>query len=594
MTPEIGLVLVILVSALVLFMSERLSADIVAVLVLITLGLTGLVGINDLFSGFANTAVITVGAVFIIGAGLYQTGVADYFGEKILKMAGVREVRLIALMMLVAGLLSAFMNNVGATAIFMPVAISISRQTRIPVSKFLIPISFASLMGGNITLIGTPPNILAADILYQYTGKGFAFFDFAPMGLLILGFGVIYMVLIGRHLLPSRLQADLTESYPVREYLSEIRVLPASPLAGKTMIESRFGEAYNLTIVGFIRGEEKQLAIRRNDLIQANDILLVKGSLDKILRAGRSQDLQIEPYAKHTEEGDLKSKDVMVAEVVLDVSSTLAGQSLKDIRFREKYRLTVLALWRRGQFVEGPLSEEPLQPGDMLLVQGRRDFVNILRTSPDFLVLEPVPLETRRTAKAPVALVIFGGLLVVVIFELLPIALAGVIAALLMVMLGVLNIDEAYQAIDWRSILLIAGMLPLGLAMESSGAAKFLADAVVQQMARFGAMAILMGLYVLAALITQSLSNAAAIVLIGPIAINIAKGLGADPRAFMMAVVIAVSNDYLTPIGHQANTLVFGPGGYKFSDYTKVGLGLTLTYLTLVAVALPFFWPLFP
>jgi di/tricarboxylate transporter len=370
--------------------------------------------------------------------------------------------------------------------------------------------------------------------------------------------------------------------------------MASSPLAGKTMIESRFGEAYNLTIVGLIRGEDKQLSIRRNDRILANDILLVKGSLDKILRVGRSQDLQIEPNIKHTEETDLKSKDVMVTEVVLDTNSTLAGQSLKTIRFREKYRLTVLALWRRGHFVEGPLSEEPLKPGDMLLVQGRRDFVNILRTSPDFLVLEPVPLETRRTAKAPIALAIFALLLVVLIFEWMPIALAGVIAALLMILLGVLNIDEAYQAIDWRSILLIAGMLPLGLAMESTGAAKFLADTVVTQMSGFGAMGILLGLYVLAAIITQSLSNAAAIVLIGPIAINIAKTLGADPRAFMMAVVIAVSNDYLTPIGHQANTLVFGPGGYKFSDYTKVGIGLSVTYLLLVAVALPIFWPLFP
>jgi di/tricarboxylate transporter len=243
MTFEIGLVLIILISALILFMTEKLSADIVATLVLITLGVTGLVAVNDLFSGFANPAVITVGAVFIIGEGLYQTGVADFFGDKILKMAGSSEIRLTTLMMLATGVLSAFMNNVGATAVFMPVAISISRQTKIPVSKFLIPIAFASLMGGNITLIGTPPNILAADILRQYTGQTFSFFDFTPMGLLLLGSGIIYMVLIGRHLLPSYLQADLTESFPVREYLSEIRVLPNSPLVEKTMIESRFGEA---------------------------------------------------------------------------------------------------------------------------------------------------------------------------------------------------------------------------------------------------------------------------------------------------------------------------------------------------------------
>jgi di/tricarboxylate transporter len=515
-------------------------------------------------------------------------------GTYVLKFAGRSEVRLIALLMLAAGTLSAFMNNVGATAVFLPVAIGISRQTRIPVSRFLMPISFASLMGGNITLIGTPPNILAADILRQSTGQTFAFFDFTPMGILILLFGIIYMALIGRHLLPSHPEADLAESYSAREYLSEIRVLPNSLLAGKTMIESRFGEAYDLNIVGLTRNRETFLTIRRNDKIQVNDILLVKGRPDKLLAMRNNQGLQIEPDLKHTQEADLKSNDAMIAEAVLMTNSTLAGQSLKDIRFREKFRLTVLALWRHGHYVDKPLSEEPLRPGDVLLVQGRRDFVNILRTSPDFLVLEPVPLEKRRTAKAPLALAIFAGLLAVVIMEWLPIAIAGVIAAMLMVLLGVLNVEETYQAIDWRSIFLIGGMLPLGLAMESTGAAKFLADTVVTNLSGYGPMTILLGLYVLAALLTQSLSNAAAIVLIGPIAINIARGLGVDPRSFMMAMVIAVSNDYLTPIGHQSNTLVFGPGGYKFSDYTRVGLGLSLTYFTLVAVALPIFWPLFP
>lgn len=592
MTFEMGMVLAILITALILFMTERLSADIVALLVLITLGATRLVDPDKLFTGFANPAVITVGAVFVIGEALYQTGVADIMGAYVLKFAGSSEVRLIALLMAATGILSAFMNNVGATAVFLPVAIGISRQTKIPVSKFLIPISFASLMGGNITLIGTPPNILAADILRQSTGQTFNFFDFTPMGILILLLGIIYMAVAGRHLLPSHPEADLAQSYSAREYVSEIRVLPNSPLAGKTMIESRFGEAYDLTIVGLIRHAETVLTIRRNDKIQADDILLVKGRLDKLLQVRNNQGLQIEAEVKHTEQADLKSREATIVEVVLNTNSTLEGQSLKEIRFRERFRLTVLALWRHGHYVDKPLSDEPLRPGDVLLVQGRRDFVNLVRDSADFLVLEPVPLENRRTAQAPLALAIFFGLLLVVIMEWLPISLAGVVAAMLMVLLGILNVEEAYNAIDWRSIFLIAGMLPLGLAIESTGTAKFLADTVVTNLAGFGPMVILLGLYVLAALLTQSLSNAAAIVLIGPIAINIARALGVDPRAFMMAVVIAVSNDYLTPIGHQSNTLVFGPGGYKFSDYTRVGVGLTLTYLILVAVALPIFWPL--
>lgn len=594
MTFEIGLVLAILIIALILFITEKLSADLVALLVLLALALSGLVPTDELFSGFANPAVITVAAVFVIGEGLYQTGVADYMGAKILQVAQAREMVLIALMMLATGTLSAFMNNVGATAVFLPVAIGVSRQTKIPISKLLMPISFASLMGGNITLIGTPPNILAADILRQYTGLTFNFFDFAPLGLLILGCGILYMVLVGRHLLPHHPEADLTHSYQLRQYLSEIRILPNSPLIGKTLIESRFGEVYGLSIVGIMRNDETQLALRRNDHIQANDILLVQGSLDKIVGVRRDQGLQVELDGQHFKEVSLKSKKVMLAELVLATNSSLVGQSLKKIHFREKYRLTVLALWRRDHFVEGPLAEEPLHSGDVLLVQGRPEFVSLIRTSPDFLVLEPVPLELRRTEKAWLAVVIFGSMLLVATFNWLPIAVAGVMAAVLMVLSGVLNLDEAYRAIDWRSIFLIGGMLPLGLAMESTQAAKFLADGVVAQLSSWGPLAILMGLYVLAALITQALSNAAAIVLIGPIAINIAFNLGADPRAFLMAVVIAVSNDYLTPIGHQANILVFGPGGYKFFDYTKVGLGLSLTYFILVALTLPFFWPLFP
>jgi di/tricarboxylate transporter len=594
MTFEIGIVLAILVAALLLFMTEKLSADLVALLVLLTLGLSGLVSPGELFSGFSNPAVITVAAIFVVGEGLYQTGVADYLGAKILQVAKANEVVLIAALMVVTGILSAVMNNVGATAVFLPVAIGLSRQTKIPVSKLLMPISFASMMGGNITLIGTPPNILAADILQQYTGTTFHFFDFAPMGLLILGCGVGYMTLIGRHLLPSHPEADLPRSYQLRQYLSEIRVLPNSPLIGKTLVESRFGEAYDLTIVGILRQEHTQLALGRNDIIQANDILLVQGSLDKIVAVRQSQGLQVELAGQHLREYSLKSKKVMLAEVVLAANSSLAGQSLKDIHFREKYRLTVLALWRRDHFVEGPLAAEPLRSGDVLLVQGRPEFVDLVRSSPDFLVLEPVPLELRRSHKAWLAMAIFGVMLAVATLNWLPIALVAVLAAVLMTLTGVLNLDEAYRAIDWRSIFLIGGMLPLGLAMESTEAAKFLADSVVEQLVNWGPTAILLGLYVLAAIITQALSNAAAIVLIGPIAINIAFGLGADPRAFLMAVVIAVSNDYLTPIGHQANILVFGPGGYKFTDYTRVGIGLSLTYLILVALVLPIFWPLFP
>jgi di/tricarboxylate transporter len=594
MTFEIGLVLTILMAAVVLFATEKLRPDVVSMLVLITLALTRLVTPEDAFSGFANPAVITVGAIFIISAGLLRSGVADYMGARILAIAKNSESRLIAVIMLTTGALSAFMNNIGATAVLLPAVMGIARQTKISPSKFLIPLAFASLMGGNLTLIGTPPNILASAILRDYSGSGFQFFDFTVMGLLILGLGVLYMTLIGRHLLPSHAQIELTENYHVREYLSEIRVLPNSPLAGKTIIESRFGEDYDLTIVGILRDGISLVSIRRNDLIKAEDVLLVKGSLVKIVGARGRQGLQIEPEAHHTHDADLKSDNATLAEVLLATDSGLAGQSLKEIRFRERYRLSVLALWRRGHVVERALSDEPLQAGDVLLVQGRREHVALLRTEPHFLLLEPAPLEARRTDKAPLSLGILVGMLLIVTLGFLHISVAGVIAALLMILVGVLTLDEAYEAIEWRSIFLIAGMLPLGVAMETTHAAKYLADLIAGAMAGLGPIGILMGIYLLTALITQPMSNAAATVLLSPIAINIALGLQANPRPFLMAVVIAASTSFLTPIGHQANVLVFGPGNYKFTDYTKVGIGLVVLYMVLAAVALPVVWPLFP
>ncbi len=591
MTFEIGLVLSILVVAIILFASEKLRPEMVSILVLITLALTGLVSPEDAFSGFANPAVITVGAIFIISDGLLRTGVADYLGNQILKVGKNSQSRLTGVIMLTSGGMSAFMNNIGATAVLMPAIIGIARQVKISPSKFLIPLAFAALMGGNLTLIGTPPNILASAALNQYTGQGFNFFDFAPMGILILALGIIYMVLIGRHLLPSRAQADLSESYHVREYLSEIRVLPDSPLVGKMIKQSRFGEDYDLMIAGLIRDGVTRTPVARGDYICANDILLVEGSLEKIVNARTTRGLEIE--AEYDQEDiDLK-EDEILAEAMVTMRSTLHGYSLKDIEFRQRYRLNVLALSRGGQIIRNRLADEPLHRGDVLLVLGRPEHIDLLRTGYQFVLLDLLPVELRRLSKAPIALGIMVLMLTLVTIGWLHISVAATIAAILMVLLRVLSIDEAYRAIEWRSIFLIAGMLPLGVAMETTEAARFLADGIVNALLPIGPMAILAGIYILTALLTQPMSNAATTVLLSPIAINIAVDLGANPHPFLMTVVIAASTSFLTPVGHQNNVLVFGPGAYKFTDYTRVGVGLFILYLLLVLIALPFFWPLY-
>ncbi|MEM7346722.1 MAG: SLC13 family permease, partial [Chloroflexota bacterium] len=512
-----------------------------------------------------------------------------------------------AILMITVGIISSFMNNIGATAVFLPAVLVIARRAKTVPSKLLIPLAFASAMGGNLTLIGTPPNILASSILKDFQGcenfafnqglecMGFGFFDFAPMGFLILGAGTLYMVFIGRHLLPTyTTQGNLTENYQVRDYLSEIQVSPESPLVGKTLIESRFGEAYNLTIIGIIRDGKDQLTVRRSDRIQANDTLLVEGPLDKILKVRLAQGLEIKPDVEHQKDSDLKSAEAGMAEVILDVGSNLAGQSLKQLHFRENHRLTVLALRRRGEAISGSFTDELLRHGDVLLVQGSRERINLIRSDPNFLLLQPVHLKERRTSKAGIALGILAAMLFVATIGWLHISVAALLAALAMVLFRVLNSDEAYQSIDWQSVFLIAGMLPLGVAMETTQAANFLADLIMTSLADLGPIAIMIGLYLLTGLLTQAMSNAATTVLLAPIAINIGLQLGGDPRAFLMVVVVAASTGFLTPIAHQSNILVFGPGGYKFTDYTKVGAGLTILLLIVVVIFLPIIWPLFP
>jgi len=592
MTPEIAQVLAILVVAIVLFASEKLRVDVVSMLVLLSLLVLGLVDGEEAFSGFSSPAVITVWAIYIVSAGLFRTGVADFIGQRILNVAGTKEPRLIGTIMLTVGTMSAFMNNIGATAVLLPAVSSIARRVKISTSKFLIPLAFGSLLGGVTTLIGTPPNLLVSNALYADGLEPFGLFDYAPMGLIIMFSGIAYMVIIGRHLLPEReAVADLTESYQVRDYLTEVLVLPESPLVGKTSAESRFGQDYDLNIVGRISGQHR-LTIRQDTRIQEGDVLIVRGSLNTILKIRESQGLEIVPDVE-LGIAELTTEDVDIAEVIIPTRSEVVGKTLKEITFRHRYNVTVLALWRDGAPIRSKLANEPLEFADVLLVQGHRDRINLLRTDPDFLLLEPVELETRRTARAPFALIIFAIMLGSVILGWLPISAAAVLAAVLMVLTHCLTMDEAYESVEWKSVFLIAGMLPMGIAMEKTGTAQFLADQIIATVGDLGPQMIMVGLFVLTTIITEFMSNAAAAVLVAPIAISTAQSLGADPRAFVMGVGMAAANSFLFPIGHQANVLVFGPGGYKFFDFTKVGLPLTLLIWVLLIVFLPIFWPLY-
>ena len=594
MTLDIALTLLIILGALILFATEKLRVDVVALLVLISVGVLGLIPAKELFSGFSNSAVITVWAVYMVSGGLFKTGVANAMGTAILKIAGNTESRLIATIMLTVGVLSAFMNNVGATAMLLPAVVGISRVTKVAVSKLLIPLAFASLLGGAMTLIGTPANILATGILAERGLPTFGFFEFAPMGIVVLVTGVLYMVLIGRRLLPVREGAlGREEVYNIRDYVTEVRVSPESSLIGKTLLESRLGQDFDLTVLALQRENGKQPRLRRDIVIQIGDLLVVESSASDLMAARQSLGLTVEAE-RNFDLGSLERGDVQLIEATLAPRSHIVGRSLRDVRFRDRYGFTALAISRQGEVITQRLRDVPLKFGDSLLLQGPPRRVKQLQEGENFLVLEPIETEQFRRNKAPIAVAALVLAIGLAIFAGMAISLAMVIAAVIMILTGALRIEEAYESVDWRTVFLVAGMLPLGLAMELTGTARLLADVILGVFGPFGALATLAGIYLLAALITQPMSNAAAIVLIVPIALDTAAGMGANYKTFTMAVVIGAATSFLSPVGHKANVLVFGPGGYKFTDYARVGAILTVLLLIVSMIFLPIFWPLFP
>jgi len=593
MTFEIILTLAIIAVAVILFATEKLRVDIIALLVLLTLVLTGLIEADQAFMGFASPAVITVWAVYIVSGALFKTGVTDVLGAWISHLAGNSEPRLIAIIMLTCGTMSAFMNNIGATAMLLPAVVGISRKSGVRLSKLLIPLAFSSLLGGNMTQIGTPPNILATSILTERGLPSFEFFDFTPTGVIVFLSGVLYMVLVGRFLLPSHTKVEDAQAAKLREYVTEVRVLVDSRLVGLTLAEAHLNDEMGLSVLAMVHEGEQVTRVDSETVIQVDDLLIVSGDVKSLIEADKRLGVVIEPDFKF-QLSDLDTEVAHVFEAVLPSRSEFVGRTVKQVRFRDRYGFTVLAIWRQGEVLVNRLGNVKLGAADVLLLKGARKNMRNLQQNNKVLVLEPLEIDRQGNKKAPLAVGILGLVLVLTTFAGFHISTAMVIGSVLMVLTGCLTMDEAYQSIEWRSVFLIAGMLPLGTVMETTGTAQFLADGIVSFAGPWGPIAVLAGIYILAGLITEPMSNAAATVLMVPIAIDIALELGANPQSFVLAVVIGASTSFLTPVGHQSNVLVFGPGGYRFADFTRVGWLLNVVLVVVALLVIPFFWPLFP
>ena len=592
MAPIITLLIIIAV-ALVLFVSERFPIPLVALSISVVLMLTGLVTPAEGISGFSSPATITVLAMFVLSAGLQKTGIVRSLGELIIRFAGGNQYKGLAAIMLVAGGLSAFINNTAVVVVLLPTVIILARRTALSPAKLLIPLSFSSMLGGLGTLIGTSTNILASDVANKLGYGPISMFEFTKLGVIVFLVGGVYLLLFSGRLLPERRgpREERTESYHLRDYLTELVILPDSPLVGATVAQCRLRQLSDADVLEIIRAGSKLEQPFADEKLQAGDVLMVRGKVQTLLRVRRSAGIKILPEVQ-LRDSDLVADRMGLLEVLISPTSHLIGRTLEEIRFRNRYNATVLAIQRHGEAIREQLSKNRLAVGDALLIQGPSAVLEMIQASPNFIIVGEVPHETLRREKTPVALGIIIGVVLLAALNVLPILVSALAGAVLMVLTGCLEMNEFYESVRWDVIFLLAGIIPLGLALENTGAAEAIAQYAVGLSGVLPPLLILGLFYVLSMLLTEMISNNATVVLLIPIATAAATDLGLNPQAFIMTVMFAASMSFLTPIGYQANTLVYSAGGYKFTDFFKVGAPISLILIPITVYLISVFWPL--
>lgn len=600
MTYEIGFVLSLLFVALVLFVTEKLRMDLVALLVLAVLAVSGMVTTEQALEGFSNPAVVTVWAMFILSAGLSATGVADVIGRQVLRVAGDTEPRIIFTVMMASGVMSAFMNNVGVAALMLPVVMDIARRTGVSPSRLLMPMAYASLLGGLTTMIGTPPNLVASTALEQAGHAPFALFDFAPIGVPALIMGSLFVAFIGRHLLPKEVPEHFRESmqtagsmlrfdYEMEKHQFQLLVADDSPLVGETLEKLGLGSILGLNVYAVKREGETLADIDGSFILRAGDMLFIHGGQSLGQGSRETDDLlnglqSLEP-CENVELGVMIEKEVGLAEVTLSPQSTLAGKKIAELNFRRRYGLQVQAIWRKGQVLSSGLRRETLEMGDAILLSGSTERIDDLIKDPDFLMLthqKKSDSGVKSKSKAVVASCVMLGVVGLVLFGVLPIAVAAIAGVVVMVGMRCLHMDEAYRAIEWQSVFLIACMIPMGTAMQESGAAQWIAEGVAYAAEPFGAWGMVIGLYILTSVATTIVPTTALVLIMAPIAMGAAAKFNLPPHMIMMAVAMAASASFTSPISHPANVMVMGPGGYRFIDYVKMGVLLAIIVMVTV------------
>ena len=591
MTPAILLLLAIIVVALVLFSLERVPADVVALGVMLSLILTGLLPAERAFAGFGSDTVMMILGLLILTAALTRTGVVDIAGRTVMRYTGHAPNRLLVIVVVTAAVLSAFMSNTASTAFFLPIVIGVAQRTRTSASQLLMPLAFAAILTSSVTLVSTSTNLVISGLLTANGMPAMGMFELAPVGLPVAIAGIIYILTIGRRIIPNRLGADeFDQPFGVRLYLTEVMILPGSPIAGKTLIESGLGSELDLNVLRIVRGKNRYFGPRSNLTLEEGDVLLVEGNRDEILKVKDIAGIDIKADVKLSDPG-MTNEEAELVEVILLPGSPLLGRTLKRFRFRERYGLQVLAINRQGETIRRKISQVQMRLGDMLLVQGRRANISLLASERSLGVIGAVEERRPNVARAPIAITIFIAALGATTLGILSLPVAVLLGSVVAFVTRCITPEEAYREVEWKAIVLIGSMLALGAAMQETGAADYVAGQLVTLVGSAQPLALLAGFFVLTVLLTQPMSNQAAAIVVVPIAIQTALQLDLNPRAFAMMIAVAASCSYLTPL-EPACLMVYGPGRYKFVDFLKVGSLLTVIVFVIAIALVPLVWPL--
>ena len=590
MDIQIALVLGTVVAALVLFSFDKIPVDVTALGILLFLILSGVLPARQAFMGFGSDVVVMMLGLLILVAALTRTGVTDIVGRVLLDRGEAGEQELLLAVMGIAALVGAFMSNTTATAFFLPVVITMARRMKISPARYLMPLAFASILASSISLISTSTNIVVSGLMQDLGLPAIGMFELAPVGLPIAVVGIGYMALVGRHLVPDRIPRDEIEQMSTRLYFTEVLIPADSPLAGKTLRGSGLGSEMDLKVLRIVRDGRRFLVPRASTRLEEGDVMLVEGSRESILDVKEEAGVEIRADVAFPSE-DIDVEEMGLTEVMVMPNSLLVGRTLRDLDFRDRYGLQVLALNRQGETLARKLSYIRIQVGDVLVVQGREARIDALERENLFRRLNLPEVSIKRRRRAPVALAIFGGVVLAGTFKVLSLPVAMLLGAVLVFATRCITPEEAYSQVRWQVLMLIASMLGLGVAMEHTGTASFLAAQLVGLAGESGTFWLLSAFFGLTVLLTQPMSNQAAAAVVLPVAVRTAQQLGLNPRSFAMMVALAASCSFLTPL-EPACLLVYGPGRYRFPDFLKVGAIPTVLIYVLCVVLVPVLWPL--